>query len=70
MTDLMLYVPDISCNHCKATIEKAVGAVPGVERVEVQVDRRTVEVDFRGEPKTAEVIAAVEQSHKVKSHTG
>ena len=35
MTDLMLYVPDISCNHCKATIEKVVGVVPGVERVEV-----------------------------------
>jgi copper chaperone CopZ len=68
MSDLTLHAPDIACDHCKATIEKNVAAVPGVARVEVQVDRKAVEVDFAGEPKTAEVLAAVEKSHRVESH--
>jgi copper chaperone len=38
-------VPDISCGHCKQAIESEVGQVDGVERVEVDVDRRTVTVD-------------------------
>jgi copper chaperone len=39
-------VPDISCNHCKMSIESAVGALTGVERVEVHIDPRTVDVAF------------------------
>jgi copper ion binding protein len=38
-------VPAISCDHCKRAIEGEVGQVPGVERVEVDVDAKTVTVD-------------------------
>lgn len=38
-------VPGISCGHCKAAIEGAVSEVEGVERVEVDVDAKTVTVD-------------------------
>lgn len=41
---LELHVPDISCGHCKMRIEKAVGVLPGVEAVEVNVERKTVHV--------------------------
>ncbi len=70
MPDLLLYVPSISCNHCKATIEKAVAGVGGVRSVKVHVDRRTVDVDFEGEAKTQAVIQAIEKTHKVATHTG
>ncbi|MFK7918598.1 MAG: heavy-metal-associated domain-containing protein [Ilumatobacter sp.] len=40
-----LSVPEISCGHCKATIEAAVGPLDGVERVEVDVETRMVVVD-------------------------
>lgn len=35
-------VPDISCDHCKATLEEVVGGIDGVERVEVDVPARHV----------------------------
>ena len=41
---ITLDVPSISCGHCKQAIESAVGAVPDVSAVEVDVDARTVTV--------------------------
>ena len=38
-------VPEISCGHCKATIEAAVGGLGGVNSVEVNIDAKTVTVD-------------------------
>lgn len=38
-------VPEISCGHCKATIEAAVQSLGGVQRVEVDIDAKTVAVD-------------------------
>jgi copper chaperone len=35
MTTLSL--PDMSCGHCKAAVEAALGAVPGVTAVEVDL---------------------------------
>lgn len=37
-------VPDISCGHCKATIESTLGDRGDVEAVEVDVDTRKVRV--------------------------
>jgi copper chaperone len=39
-----LSVPDISCDHCKTSIEGAVSALAGVNLVEVHIDERTVDV--------------------------
>ena len=39
-------VPDVSCNHCKRAIEGAVGAIEGVEKVEVDVEKKTVDINF------------------------
>jgi len=46
MTDLTLNVPDIHCDHCKYSIESAVGGLEGVQKVEVHIDERTVNVSF------------------------
>ena len=37
-------VPDVSCDHCKATIQSAVGAMAGVQSVEVDVASKSVTV--------------------------
>jgi copper chaperone len=37
-------VPAISCDHCKAAIEGEIGRLAGVERVNVDVPARSVEV--------------------------
>ena len=46
MTTVTLSVPDISCGHCKSSIEGAVGPLAGVDRAEVTIDDRTVDVTF------------------------
>ena len=46
MTTHSISVPDISCNHCKMSIEGAVGALSGVDKVEVHIEPRTVDVDY------------------------
>ena len=35
-------VPDISCGHCEAAISTEVGALPGVDRVAVDLERKRV----------------------------
>lgn len=60
MTDTTLSVPEIHCDHCKMSIEGAVGAVAGVETASVDVSSATVTVSF-GEPATLDdVVAAIE----------
>lgn len=46
MTSKTYNVPDVSCGHCKHAIETAVGGLEGVGRVLVDVDHRTVAIDF------------------------
>lgn len=38
-------VPGVTCGHCKSAIESEVGQVPGVERVEVDLDAKTVVIE-------------------------
>ncbi len=46
MSTLDLTANDISCAHCKNTIEHALGGTPGVQQVEVDIDTKTVHVAF------------------------
>jgi copper chaperone len=46
MSTATLSVPTISCGHCKSSIEGAVGTLAGIDRVEVTIDAREVEVEF------------------------
>ena len=46
MTARTLSVPGISCDHCKMSIEQAVGELPGIDVVEVDVSARTVDLSF------------------------
>jgi copper ion binding protein len=40
--------PDISCDHCVARVQNAVGAVEGVERVTADVNTKRVDVAYDG----------------------
>jgi copper chaperone len=54
---LTYVVPEISCGHCKAAIEGGVSQVPGVARVEVDIDTKRVVVE--GDPSEDAVVAAI-----------
>lgn len=54
-----LSVPDMSCDHCVAAITSEVGAVPGVESVDVDLATKTVTV-VGGD--TQAIIAAIDEA--------
>jgi copper chaperone len=41
-----ILVPEIHCDHCKTSIEGALGQIDGVERVAVDVAAKTVTVTY------------------------
>ena len=43
---IVIATPDMSCGHCVATIEDAVGALPGVVSVAADLSTKRVEVVF------------------------
>jgi copper chaperone len=55
-----LSVPDISCGHCKSSIEGAVGKLDGVSTVEVSIDDRSVDVEFGSPTDLEAIITAIE----------
>ncbi len=61
MTQATLSVPDISCNHCKMSIEGAVNELEGVDKVEVAIDDRTVDVSFDSPTDMDAIVAAIEE---------
>ncbi len=46
MVQVLLQAPEIHCDHCKMSIEGAVGALDGVESVEVAIADATVQVSY------------------------
>ncbi|NIN69754.1 MAG: heavy metal transporter [Anaerolineae bacterium] len=54
-------VPNISCGHCVATIEREVGAVPGVEEVKADLEAKEVMVVYDDETVLAQVENLLEE---------
>ena len=46
MKTLDVTAPDISCEHCQATIEHDLAEAPGVRQVTVDIDAKAVRVDY------------------------
>ena len=44
MSEILLTVPAMSCDHCVRAISSEVADVPGVETVDVRLDWKTVRV--------------------------
>ncbi len=56
-----LPVDGMTCGHCKATVEGALRAIPGVLKAEANVSAQRVELTLDGKPPSAEALrAAVE----------
>lgn len=63
MTTTTLDVPDISCDHCKTSIEGALAPLPGVQRALVDISARTVTVAYDdGVLGTAELRRVIEDA--------
>lgn len=63
MTARTLSVPEISCGHCKSSIEGAVATLPGVDRVDVRIAVKAVDIDYDGTDATFDaIVTAIEDS--------
>ncbi|HEY7703335.1 MAG TPA: heavy-metal-associated domain-containing protein [Acidimicrobiia bacterium] len=61
MTDLTISVPEIHCDHCKTSLEAAVGALAGVSEVSVDIPAAVVTVAFdEAAVSRAEIVGAIE----------
>lgn len=61
MTTKTYYVPDISCGHCTATIERELKLVDGLESVQAELDSKLVTVEVQSEDVLAEVEKMLEE---------
>ena len=60
MTEINLSVPEIHCNHCKASIESALSGLEGVVTAEVDVPSTSVAVAFKAPATGDSITAAIE----------
>ena len=67
MNTTKLVVPDISCDHCKKSIEAATRSLPGVDSSRVDIASRTVTLSFQPDEVGLEAIvhAIEEQGYEV-----
>lgn len=67
MNTMKLLVPDISCDHCKTSIESATQALDGVDFSEVDISSKTVTLSFEPADVGLEAIvnAIEEQGYEV-----
>ena len=57
-----LNVPDISCDHCKVSIEGATGALDGVTESRVDIPAKTVTVMYEAERVgLSDIVSAIEE---------
>ena len=62
MTTASIAVPEIHCDHCKASIEGALRPLPGVRQATVDVPAATVTVAYDdGAIDRAAIVSAVEE---------
>lgn len=61
MTEAVLSVPEISCGHCKSSIEGALRSLPGITVADVDIEAKTVRVAFDAPATHAEVTATIEE---------
>jgi len=61
MNVMELVVPGMSCGHCKAAVAAEVSAVPGVARVDVDLDTKLVTVHGADVSRDA-VVAAIDEA--------
>lgn len=46
MTEIILHVSGMTCNHCVNAVEKALTQLPGIERALVDLDQGQVHIQY------------------------
>lgn len=62
MTTEQFRVPDVSCGHCVNAITKEVSTLPGIAKVDVNLNDKTVTVEHDTQVDTAAIVAAINEA--------
>lgn len=57
-----MIIEGMSCNHCKMRVEKALGDLPGVDNVVVDLATKKATFDIKGEIDASVLTEAVEDA--------
>ena len=60
MTETTISVPEIHCDHCKMSLEGALGKVAGVKKASVDVPNATISVAYDAPATVDDLVAAIE----------
>ncbi len=66
MSRIVIDIEGMSCGHCTAAVERALKAVPGVERVEVTLEPGQARVEGTGLDAQALANAVREEGYEVR----
>jgi copper ion binding protein len=53
------FIPNISCGHCVATIQKEIGEIPGVSTVEGDLKNKKVRIAYDTAATLEKIVAAL-----------
>ena len=60
MKETRLRIPDMSCGHCVAAVQRALETLEGVETVEVSLDTKVANIRAIQELTVADLVSAVQ----------
>lgn len=62
MNTKIITVEGMQCNHCKMTVEKVLGVLEGVEKVEVNLENKTVAIEMSKEVADSKIKEVIEEA--------
>jgi len=60
MSERIYSVPDVSCGHCVTAITEELSPIPGVQRIDVNLETKQVTVEHDGSVTDAQLRAGIE----------
>ena len=62
MNTKIITIEGMQCNHCKMTVEKVLGALEGVEKVDVNLESKTATIEISKEVEAAKIKEVIEEA--------
>lgn len=62
MTEKTYNVPDVSCEHCVAAVQRELSKIDGVEAITVDLDHKTVTVQAAADVTDQQIIAGLDEA--------
>ena len=62
LMEKIIFIEGMQCNHCKMSVEKALGSIEGVEKVEVDLDNKSAKIESTIEIDDSKIREVIEEA--------